>query len=203
MKKVIIRCPCNLPSFHAMHPNAAVTPSYKSPPRKSHIRQFSQNWVGCGYLMAVMGLYGLLWGLWPCCIKFVFERKSEKSNATWLLTNQNRALRICVWFFWSAFKRKFYATGPYVPLFFVQNLSWWHFWNRSLWRCEHDIRTCEINTPTITLWLISLPTWMVYHKSTSIRHFEQCNQQLSNLICQNCDGSIKILLDVGNQQHAV
>ena len=42
-----------------------------------------------------------------------------------------------------------------------------------------------------------------YRKSTSIRHFEQCNQQLSNLICQNCDGSITILLDVGNQQHAV
>ena len=44
-----------------------------------------------------------------------------------------------------------------------------------------------------------------YRKSTSIRHFEQCNQQLSNLICQNCDGSIKIkiLLDVGNRQHAV
>ena len=42
-----------------------------------------------------------------------------------------------------------------------------------------------------------------YRKSTSIRHFEQCNQQLSNQICQNCDGSIKILLDVGNQQHAV
>ena len=43
----------------------------------------------------------------------------------------------------------------------------------------------------------------MYRKSTSIRHFEQCNQQLPNLICQNCDGSIKILLDVGNQQHAV
>ena len=42
-----------------------------------------------------------------------------------------------------------------------------------------------------------------YRTSTSIRHFEQCNQQLSNLICQNCDGSIEILLDVGNQQHAV
>ena len=44
-----------------------------------------------------------------------------------------------------------------------------------------------------------------YRKSTSIRHFEQSNhyQQLSNLICQNCDGSIRILLDVGNQQHAV
>ena len=42
-----------------------------------------------------------------------------------------------------------------------------------------------------------------YRKSTSIQHFEQCNQQLSILICQNCDGSIKILLDVGNQQHAV
>ena len=42
-----------------------------------------------------------------------------------------------------------------------------------------------------------------YGKSTSIWHFEQYNQQLSNLICQNCDGSIKILLDVGNQQHAV
>ena len=40
-------------------------------------------------------------------------------------------------------------------------------------------------------------------KNASIRHFEQCNQQFSNLICQNCDGSIKILLDVGNQQHAV
>ena len=44
---------------------------------------------------------------------------------------------------------------------------------------------------------------LMYHKSTSIWHFEQYNQQLSNLICQNCDGSIKILLDVGNQQHAV
>ena len=43
----------------------------------------------------------------------------------------------------------------------------------------------------------------MYRKSTSIRHFEEYNQQLSNLICQNCDGSIKILLDVGNQQHAV
>ena len=42
-----------------------------------------------------------------------------------------------------------------------------------------------------------------YRKSTSIRHFEQCNQQLSNLIGQKCDGSIKILLDVRNQQHAV
>ena len=37
-----------------------------------------------------------------------------------------------------------------------------------------------------------------YRKNTSIWHFEQCNQQLSNLICQNCDGSITILLDVGN-----
>ena len=42
-----------------------------------------------------------------------------------------------------------------------------------------------------------------YRKSTSIRHFEQCNQQLSNLICQNCDGSIKILLDVGNLQQEI
>ena len=42
-----------------------------------------------------------------------------------------------------------------------------------------------------------------YRKITSIWHFEQCNQQLSNPICQNCDGSIKILLDAGNQQHAV
>ena len=50
--------------------------------------------------------------MWPCCIKFVFERKSEKSNANWFLTNQNPALRTCVWFFWFAFKRKFYATGP-------------------------------------------------------------------------------------------
>ena len=45
-------------------------------------------------------------------------------------------------------------------------------------------------------------TEYMYRKSTSIRHFEQCDQQLSNLICQNCDGSITILLDVGNQQHA-
>ena len=43
----------------------------------------------------------------------------------------------------------------------------------------------------------------MYHKSTSIGHFEHCNQQLSNLICQNCNGSIKILLDVGSQQHAM
>ena len=44
---------------------------------------------------------------------------------------------------------------------------------------------------------------VAYCKSTSIWHFEQCNQQPSNLISQNCDGSLKILLDVGNQQHAV
>ena len=41
------------------------------------------------------------------------ERKSEKSNTTWFLTNQNRALWICVWFFWFAIKHKFYATGPW------------------------------------------------------------------------------------------
>ena len=29
------------------------------------------------------------------------------------------------------------------------------------------------------------------NKEYRIRHFEQCNQRLSNLICQNCDGSIK------------
>ena len=29
----------------------------------------------------------------PCCIKFTFEHKSGKSNATWVLTNQNRAWR--------------------------------------------------------------------------------------------------------------
>ena len=40
-------------------------------------------------------------------------------------------------------------------------------------------------------------------KKKSILHFEQCNQQLSNLIWQSCDGSMKILLDAGNQQHAV
>ena len=43
----------------------------------------------------------------------------------------------------------------------------------------------------------------MYRKSTSIRQFEQGNQLLSNLICQNCDGCFEILLDVGNQQHAV
>ena len=32
-----------------------------------------------------------------------------------------------------------------------------------------------------------------YWHCTSIRDFEQSNQQLLNLICQNCDGSIKIL----------
>ena len=48
----------------------------------------------------------------PRCIKLAFERKSEKSNGNWFLTNQNRALSICVCFFWFAFKRKFYATGP-------------------------------------------------------------------------------------------
>ena len=49
----------------------------------------------------------------------------------------------------------------------------------------------------------SMMHFLLYRKSTSIRHFEQCNKQLSNPICQNCDGSIKTLLDVGNQQHAV
>ena len=41
------------------------------------------------------------------------------------------------------------------------------------------------------------------HQYSALWSFEQWNQQLSNLICQNCDGSIKILLDVGNQQHVV
>ena len=54
----------------------------------------------------------------PRCIKFAFERKSEKSNANWFLTNQNRALRTCVWFFRFAFKRKFYATGPIMGVLF-------------------------------------------------------------------------------------
>ena len=49
---------------------------------------------------------------WPRCIKCAFERKSEQSYSNWVLTNHNRALRICVWFFWLALKRKFYATGP-------------------------------------------------------------------------------------------
>ena len=63
-----------------------------------------------------------------------------------------------------------------------------------------------IELPLLSTWQIA--TFFIlqgprYRKSTSIRHFEQCNHQLSNLICQNCDGSIKILLDVANQQHAV
>ena len=43
----------------------------------------------------------------PRSIKFAFERKSDKSNANWVLTNHYRALGTCVWFFWLAFKRKF------------------------------------------------------------------------------------------------
>ena len=35
--------------------NAAVPPSRKSPTRKSHVRKFSRNRVGCGYLVAVTG----------------------------------------------------------------------------------------------------------------------------------------------------
>ena len=65
--------------------------------------------------------------LWPCWIKFAFERKSEKSNANWVLTNQNRALRICVWFYWLAFKRKCYATGPiktFCILFCIRMLKY-------------------------------------------------------------------------------
>ena len=46
--------------------------------------------------------------------------------------------------------------------------------------------------------LVRIHMCLKYFKSTSIQHFEHCNQQLSNPICQNCDGSIKILLDVGN-----
>ena len=32
-----------------------VTPWHKRPSHKSHVRQFLQNWVGCGYLVAVTG----------------------------------------------------------------------------------------------------------------------------------------------------
>ena len=65
-------------------------------------------------------------------------------------------------------------------------------------------RELEINRELKTIQVASLfVTILLYRKSTSIRHFEQCHQQLSNLICQNCDGRINILLDVGNQQHAV
>ena len=39
---------------------------------------------------------------------------------------------------------------------------------------------------------VRMAIFPLYRKSTSIRHFEQCNQQLLNLICQNCDGSIKL-----------
>ena len=68
----------------------------------------------------------------PRCIKFAFERKSEKSNATWVLTNQNRALRTCVWFFWLAFKRNFYPTGSHVFLaVFNRFPPWWSLPPRS------------------------------------------------------------------------
>ena len=55
---------------------------------------------------------------WPRCITFVFERKSEISNANWFLTNQNR-----VWFVWFAFKRKFYATEPLWRHWYVVHIK--------------------------------------------------------------------------------
>ena len=43
---------------------------------------------------------------WPRCIKFAFERKSEKSNTNWLLTKGLRLIfLICV-------QTQIYATGP-------------------------------------------------------------------------------------------
>ena len=37
-----------------------------------------------------------------------------KSNANWVLTNQNRALRICVWFFWLASSNANLCNGEYI-----------------------------------------------------------------------------------------
>ena len=44
--------------------------SCKNPSRKSHVTQFLQNLVGCGYLVAVTGSMWLLWGL--CCCYGVY-----------------------------------------------------------------------------------------------------------------------------------
>ena len=46
-----------------------------------------------------------------------------------MLTNQNHALRTCVWFFWFAFKRKFYATGPYIIVFSLKKIRSIYFWS--------------------------------------------------------------------------
>ena len=70
--------------------------------------------IMCMELVHVFSMLGML--LWPRCIKFAFERKSQKSNANWVLTNQNRALRICVWFVWLAFRTQIlcYRATVYV-----------------------------------------------------------------------------------------
>ena len=46
--------------------NTAVPPSHKNQSSKSHVRQFSQNTVGHGYLLAVMGSTWLSQGQCGC-----------------------------------------------------------------------------------------------------------------------------------------
>ena len=93
---------------------------------------------------------------WPRCMKFVFERKSEKSNANWVLTNQNRAIRACVWFFWLAFKCKFYATGHSLRTR-KELLSWTVYGDSTLWFSTKQIRTAVtpfwLSADDISLWI--------------------------------------------------
>ena len=78
------------------------------------------------------------------CIKLAFDQKSQNSNANWFLTNQNRALRICVWFFWFAFKHKFYATGP--SHVWVTMQCWFVFVSLGLW----------VNSSTLIDWFTNI-----------------------------------------------
>ena len=48
----------------------AVTPLHlKARPRKSHVRQFTQNWVGRDYIVVDTGSTWLLWGLRPAIFR--------------------------------------------------------------------------------------------------------------------------------------
>ena len=97
----------NLPftpvSFSLSFLTAAVTPSRKSPSRRSHVRQFSQNWMGRGYLVAVTGLRGC-YGISIAVTGSMSHSFFVKIRLAWLL--QEKFICKRVWPYGTAKKKR-------------------------------------------------------------------------------------------------
>ena len=89
-------------------------------------------------------------GTYICtCVQFFYTW-----NANWVLTNQNCALRACVWFFWFAFKHKFYATGPIVTYKkFVQYLHTCNQLSHHI-KLLNRIKYSTVETSYKEIWLL-------------------------------------------------